>query len=197
MKGATPQRELLSRTDEEGKSNDRPRRHTTLRNPLDEGEQATGARVEGLGANERLEFGEGPTRKGTATDYGCCESKRSGDRHPGGVPAGQGEAAVKWPWSREARHPARSEIDPIAGRLTCGPECFERFEHLGRGAFAMAAGFISICLSHFNCLSHISICLSQKTQKTCLSQTDLSVSENGLRKRSQKTKLALRQSDRT
>jgi len=31
-----------------------------------------GARVDGLGANERLEFGEGLTRKGTSTDYGCC-----------------------------------------------------------------------------------------------------------------------------
>ena len=103
----------------------RPRLHTTLRNPLDEGATATDARVEGLGANERLEFGEGPTRKGTATDYGCCESKRSGDRHPGGVPGGQGGAAVKWPWMQEARHPARSEHCPDVRRLIRSPRPFE------------------------------------------------------------------------
>jgi hypothetical protein len=53
-------------------------------------------------------FREGPTRLGTATDYGCCESKRSGDGHSAGVPAGRGEAGVKWPWMQEARQPARS-----------------------------------------------------------------------------------------
>ena len=41
---------------------------------------------------------EGVQARGTATDYGCCESKRSEDRQSKGLPAGLGEAVVKWLW---------------------------------------------------------------------------------------------------
>ena len=86
--------------DEGGKSlseGDRPRLHTTLCNPLDEG-----ASERPVPGGKGSPLGKDPPDKGTATDYGCCESKRSGDRHPGGVPAGQGETAVKRPWKQEA-----------------------------------------------------------------------------------------------
>jgi hypothetical protein len=68
--------------------------HSVIRSTRER--QRSGARVEGV------PFGEGPTRSGTATDYGCCESKRSGDGHSAGVLAGRGEAGVKWPWMLEA-----------------------------------------------------------------------------------------------
>jgi len=93
--GATPARKPSCGAQERSDPGDQPRLHTTLRNPLDERATANGARVEGT------PLGKDPPDKGTATDYGCCESQRSGDRHPGGVPAGQGEAAVKWPWTQE------------------------------------------------------------------------------------------------
>ncbi|MFT6864386.1 MAG: hypothetical protein ACJAVK_002951 [Akkermansiaceae bacterium] len=73
--------------------------HSVMRSTNARREESTdwnGARV------ERVPFGEGPTRSGTAKDYGCCESKRSGDGHSAGVPAGRGEAGVKWPWMLEA-----------------------------------------------------------------------------------------------
>ena len=61
-----------------------------------------------------LTFGEDPDKMvpKRRLDLSGCESKRSGNRQPGGVPAGQGVAAVKWPWLQGRGQGSRQRARP-------------------------------------------------------------------------------------